>query len=178
MVKKQMVSALVVLALLGLLGACAQGEAPTPTPSSAPAARHPFRVDVRGEDGTVVTLDAHSDGYRPGSTDRAQLVVVNTMDQPWNGRVCLQILEPSPSTAVIPLAEETFELMAGNGFNRDVEFDLPAELAPGTYGLALVIHTPTGPATSVTTVHVGDGEGEAFHGEWPWAVAIDACPTP
>lgn len=176
MVRKQSVSALVVIALLGLLGACAQGEAPTPTP--APAARHPFRVDVRGEDGTVVTLDAHSDGYRPGSTDRAQLAVVNTMDQPWNGRVCLQMLEPSPSTVIIPLAEEAFELMPGNGLNRDVQFDVPAGLARGTYGLALVIHTPNGPSTSVTTVHVGEGEPAPFAGEWPWAAAVMACPAP
>jgi len=174
MTRKHVVSALCVFALLGLLAACVQGDNPTPVVEE----RSPFSVDVRGGDGTVVSLDAYSDGYLPGGTDTVRLAVTNNTDQPWNGRVCLQMLEPAPSIVVRPLAEEAFDLPSGDGFQRDVQFDLPAELAPGTYGLALVIHTPTGPGTSVTAVLVGEGEREAFQGDWSWTAATEACPAP
>jgi len=160
--------------VLSLLAACPQTDNATPN-----VAEHsPFSLDIQGGDGTTVSLDGYSDGYQAGKTETMRLAVKNNTGQPWNGRVCVQMLEPVPSIVVISLAQEEFDLPSGSGFERDIAGDLPADLSSGTYGLALVIHTPTGPATSVTSVHVGDGQRQPFHGEWPWTVAVEACPAP
>ena len=174
MSRKVLLHVLCSFTLLGLLAACAQTEDLTPEAGE----RNPFGVDIVGEDGTAVSLDGYGDGYSPGATETVRWGVQNNTGQPWNGRLCLQLLEPAPSIVVLPLAQEEFDLMSGSGFEREVHFDLPADLAPGTYGLALVIHNPTGPTTSVTTVHVGKGEQEPFQGQWPMEPPLEACPAP
>jgi len=90
----------------------------------------------------------------------------------------VQLLEPQPSTEVVPLTEQEFELESGGGFKRDIDVDLPADLSSGTYGLALVVHQPTGPVVDVIPVQVGEGEQEPFQGEWPTEAALEMCPPP
>ena len=174
MSRKLKLFTLCAVALLVLLTACGQRSSQT----RGTAERNPFSVTVVGESGTRVSLDAYSDGYRPGTTDTFQLAVQNGTQQVWTGNVCLQLLEPSPSDVVLPLGSEEFDLQPGSGYGRDLEVGLPADLAPGTYGLALVVNGPAGPSASVTTVYVGQGQRAPFHGDWPTDTALAACPAP
>jgi hypothetical protein len=173
MAKKKIVCVLCVLALLSLVVACSQTD---PTPDVAE--RHPFSLDIGGADRAEVSWDGYTDGYRPGTTETMQLAVRNNTGQPWDSRVCMQLLEPQPSSVVIPLSEQEFDLESGGGFARDVQVDLPADLSPGIYGLALVVHKPAGPIVSVIPVQVGEGQREPFQGEWPTEAALEACPAP
>ncbi|MBN1135617.1 MAG: hypothetical protein JXM73_03485 [Anaerolineae bacterium] len=173
MSKKHLVYALCACTLLGLLAACVQADHSTPDV----AERHPFSLDIAGEDGAEVSWTGYTDGYRPGTTETMRLAIRNNTDQPWNGRLCVQLLEPQPSSVVIPLAEQEFDLESGGGRERDVRVDLPANLPSGIYGLALVVHKPAGPVVDVIPVQVGGGEREPFQGEWPMEAALEACPA-
>jgi len=174
MAKKQVVWALCAIMLLSLLAACQQTDDVAPEV----AERHPFSLDIAGGDGAEVSWQSYTDGFGPGTTETMQLAVRNNTGQPWKGRLCVQLLEPQPSAAVISLVEQEFDLELGGGFSREVLADLPANLPAGTYGLALVVHKPTGPSVSVTPVRVGEGEREPFQGKWPTAAALEACPAP
>jgi len=160
--------------LLSLLAACNPVYGPTPDVVE----RSPFRLDIEAEDGTFVSLESYAEGFLSGTTETMHMAVKNNTDQTWTGRLCLQLLEPRPSSVVIPLAEQEFELESGGGFKRDVDVDLPADLSSGTYGLALVVHEPTGPGVGVIPVQVGEGEREPFQGEWPTEAALEACAPP
>ncbi len=174
MTKRHVVCALCAITILGLLAACGPVGGPTMnTPE-----RHPFRLDIVGEDGTFVSWESYTEGFLPGTRETMHLAAKNNTDQTWNGRLCVQLLEPQPSTEVIPLTEQEFELESGGGFERDVDVDLPSDLSSGTYGLALVVHQPTGPVVDVVPVQVGEGEQEAFQGEWPTEAALKICPPP
>jgi len=172
--RKHFVPILCAFTLLGLLAACAQND------SSAPASggRHPFSVDMTAGDGARVSWQGYADGYQPGTADTMRLAVNNNTGQAWNGRFCVQLLEPVPSLAVIPLAEQEFSLESDGGFSQDVRVDLPADLELGIHGLAVVIHQPGGPIVEVIPVQVGGGEGEPFQGDWPTEAALDTCPAP
>jgi len=161
-------------ALLGLLGACAQNGGLTP----AFGGRQPFTVDMAGEDGTRVSWQGYTDGYRPGTAETMHLAIDNNTGQAWNGRFCVQLLEPMPSSVVIPLAKQEFSLKSDGGFAQDVRVELPTDLTLGIHGLALVVHEPTGPIVDVIPVQVGEGESEPFQGEWPTEAALDTCPAP
>ena len=174
MTKRHIVCALCAITILSLLAACGPVSGPTmDTPE-----RHPFRLDIVGEDGTFVSWESYTEGFLPGTRETMHLAAKNNTDQTWNGRLCVQLLEPQPSTEVIPLTEQEFELESGGGFERDVDVDLPADLSSGTYGLALVVHQPTGPVVDVIPVQVGEGEQEPFQGEWPTEAALEICPPP
>jgi len=172
--RKGIQSLWVALAVLALLAACAPPAGPTPDVTE----RHPFRVDIGGEDGAKVSWEGYTKGYLPGSNETFHLAVQNNTKGPWEGRVCMQLLEPAPSQVVMLLAEQDFDLEPGGGFARDVTVDLPAELTPGTYGLSLVVHQPTGPVVDVIPVWVGEGEPEPFQGEWPTRAALEMCSPP
>jgi len=176
--RKHLTVWLCAVALVASLAACGRADAD----AVDVAERTPFDIEVVGEDGTSASLEAYSDGYRPGTTDTLRLGVRNGTDGPWPGCVCVQLLSPEPDGTVTPLAEEAFDLPSGGGWQREIEVQLPADLEPGTYGLALVIQSPTGPSTSVTTVHVGEDRDTPFTGDWPTRAALQAaeaaCPTP
>lgn len=174
MSKTQPILALCALGLLGLLAACVRTENSTPYVDE----RNPFSLDIAGMDGAEVSWQGYTDGYRPGRAETMHLSVWNSTDRLWAGRICLQLLEARPSSVVIPLAEQTFDLASGAGFERDVVVDLPADLSLGTYGLALVVHKPAGPIVSTIPVQVGVGERRPFQGQWPTAAALEACPDP
>jgi hypothetical protein len=174
MLGKRFVRILCVFALLGLLGACVQSDSSTP----ASGERHPFSVDMAGADGAKVSWQGDSGGYRPGTAATMHLAIDNDTGQAWNGRFCVQLLEPMPSSAVIPLAEQEFSLETDGGLTQDVQVELPAGLTLGIHGLALVVHEPAGPIVEVIPVPVGEGEGEPFHGDWPIEAALDTCPVP
>jgi len=174
MTKKRFIYVLCTLSILNLLAACAPAVGPTPDE----AARHPFSLHIAGEDGAEVTWESYTEGFLPGTTETVHLAVQNNTGQHWKGRLCVQLLEPLPSSVVIPLTQQEFSLESGGGFARDVSVDLPADLAAGTYGLALVVHQPTGPVVDVVPVQVGEGKREPFQGEWPTKAALEACPAP
>jgi hypothetical protein len=172
--RKHLVQLLCAFTLLALLAACAQNEAST----AESVTRQPFSVDMTGGEGARVSWQGYNDGYRPGTAETMHLAVDNHTGQAWNGRFCVQLLEPMPSSVVVPLAKQEFSLEPDGGFAQDVQVELPADLTLGIHGLALVIHEPAGPIVDVIPVHVGEGEGEAFHGDWPTRAALDACPLP
>ena len=174
MLRKHSVHILCAFALLGLLAACAQKGSSIP----APGGRHPFSVDMTGGDGARVSWQGHTDGYRPGTAETMRLAINNNTAQSWNGRFCVQLLEPMPSSAVIPLAEQEFSLKSDGGLSQDVRVELPADLTLGIHGLALVVHEPTGPTVEVIPVQVGEDGGEPFQGGWPTEAALDSCPAP
>jgi len=174
MIKKHLVCALCVFTILSLLTGCGQINDSLPDV----AERQPFRLDNMGEDGTQVSWEGYTDGYRSGSKETMHLAAQNNTDQPWDGRLCVQLLEPRPSSEVFPLTDLEFNLEPGCGFDRDVTVDLPTELSSGTYGLALVVHQPSGPIVDVIPVQVGEGDRVPFQGEWPTEAALEACPAP
>jgi hypothetical protein len=174
MLRKHLVHILCAFTFLGLLTACAQNDSST----AASGGRHPFSVDTAYGDGARVSWQGDTDGYRPGSAETVRLAVNNNTGQAWNGRFCVQLLEPMPSSVVIPLAQQEFSLESDSGFVHDVRVELPADLTPGIHGLALVVHEPTGPIVEVIPVQVGEGERESFQGDWPTEAALDGCPAP
>ena len=173
MPRKRFVSILCTLTVLGLLAACAQNDSST----LASVGRHPFSVDMAGADGARISWQGYSDGYRPGTAETLRLAIDNHTSQDWDGRFCVQLLEPAPSSAVISLAEQEFSAKPDGGFTHDVWVELPADLAPGIYGLALVVREPAGPIVEVLPVQVGEGAAEPFRGDWPTEAALDACPV-
>jgi hypothetical protein len=180
---KILVSIVGALLLVGLIGVvmCTLLSAPARSSGVEPSVeggRHPFRVDMAGGDGTRVSWQGYTDGYRPGTAETMRLAVDNSTGQAWNGRFCVQLLEPVPSSVIIPLAEQEFSLKSDGGFSQDVRVELPADLALGSHGLALVVHEPTGPIVDVIPVQVGEGEGDPFQGDWPTEAALDTCPAP
>jgi hypothetical protein len=172
--KKRFACALCVVTLLSLLAGCAQTDDSKPEV----AVRHPFRLDITSGDGAEVSWEGHTDGYYPGTVETMHLAVRNYTDQPWDSRLCVQLLESQPSSVVIPLVEQEIDLEPDLGFARDVQVELPDDLPPGIYGLARVVHKPTGPIVDVIPVQVGGGEREPFQGEWPMAAALEACAAP
>jgi hypothetical protein len=174
MLRKHVVHILCAFTLLGLLAACAQNDSLTPVSEG----RHPFSVDMMGGDGAGVSWQGDTDGYQPGAAATMRIAINNNTGQAWNGRFCVQLLEPMPSSVVIPLAEQEFSLESDGGFAQDVRVELPADLTPGIHGLALVVHEPTGPIVEVIPVQVGEGEREPFQGDWPTEVALDSCLAP
>jgi hypothetical protein len=173
MLRKHFVHILCAFTLLGLLAACAQNDSST----AASGARHPFSVDTAAGDGARVSWQGYTDSYRPGTAETMRLAINNNAGQAWNGRFCVQLLEPMPSLVVIPLAEQEFSLKSDGGFTQDIRVELPADLTPGIHGLALVVHEPTGPIVDVIPVQVGEGEREPFQGDWPTEAALDSCPA-
>ena len=173
MLRRHVVHILCAFALLALLAACGQSDNIAPVSEG----RHPFGVDMLGGDGAKVSWRGYADGYEPGTAETMQLTISNGTSQAWDGRFCVQLLEPMPSLVVIPLAEQEFSVASGGGFTQDVRVELPADLTPGTHGLALVVHEPSGPVTDVLPVQVGEGENEPFQGDWPIEAALDACPA-
>ncbi|MBC7251242.1 MAG: hypothetical protein H5T62_13260 [Anaerolineae bacterium] len=173
MTKKLFIHALCALSILSLLAACVPAVGPTPDET----ARYPFSLDIAGADGAQVSWEGYTAGYLPGTTETMHLAVQNNTGRHWDGRLCVQLLEPRPSSVVISLAEQNFSLESGGGFARDVSVDLPADLVAGTYGLALVVHQLTGPIVDVIPVLVGEGAREPFQGEWPTEAALEACPA-
>jgi hypothetical protein len=174
MFRKQFVHIVCVFALLGLLAACVQSDSTTP----ASEGRHPFRVDMAGGDGAEVSWQGYADGYQPGTAETMHLTINNSTGLAWDGCFCVQLLEPVPSSVVIPLAEQEFSLEPDGGFSQDVQVELPADLPLGSHGLALVVHEPGGPIVDVIPVQVGEGENEPFRGDWPTETALEACPAP
>lgn len=169
MTKKHICCAWCAFVLVSLLTACGPAAGPD---------RHPFSLHIAGGDGAEVTWESYTEDFRPGTMETMHLAVQNNTDQHWDGRLCVQLLEPRPSSEVFPLTQLEFDLEPGGGFSRDVSVDLPAELSSGTYGLALVVHQPSGPIVDVIPVQVGEGEREPFQGEWPTEAALAVCPAP
>jgi hypothetical protein len=174
MFNRRFVHIVCAFALLALLAACMESDSTTP----ASAGRHPFRVDMAGRDGAKVSWQGVTDGYRSGTAETMHLTINNSTGHTWDGRFCVQLLEPSPSLVVIPLAEQEFSLEPDGGFSQDVRVDLPADLELGIHGLALVVYEPGGPVVDVIPVQVGEGENELFQGDWPTEAALDVCPAP
>ncbi|MCL6431136.1 MAG: hypothetical protein K6V36_09795 [Anaerolineae bacterium] len=170
---KRLAYVLWLLATLGLPAACARVGA-----TQGADGRVPFRMDITDVDGTaIISWEGYTEGYRPGATATMRVAVWNHTSRPWNSRICVLLLEPRPSSGAVFLTEQSFTLESGAGFERQVTIDLPAGLRSGTHGLALVTHKPAGPFILIVPVHVGEGQREAFHGEWPQEAALQACPA-
>jgi len=174
MYQKKLFSVLLAVAVLSLLAACGSADLSTPEP----AERTPFSLQTTSEDGAQVGWEAWANGYQPGASETMAIRVKNNTDQAWQGRLCVQLLERVPSQAVYPLAERAIDLESGVGFEDELRFVIPDELAAGTYGLALVIHRPAGPAVSVTSIQIGNGGVEPSEDAWPTDAALQACPAP
>jgi len=171
---KRVVWVLCVIGLASLVTACGY----IGSVSSNAAERHPFSLNIVSGEGAEVRWEGNSDGYRPDTTETMHLVARNNTRQSWDGRICVQLLEPRPSAVINALAQQDFVLEPAGGFTQDVVVDLPQQLQPGSYGLALVVQTPTGPLMEVIVVRVGEGAREPFRGEWPTEAALAACPAP
>jgi hypothetical protein len=174
MLRKHFVHIFCAFTLLGLLAGCAQNDGST----EALAGRHPFSIETTAEDGARISWQGYADGYRPGTAETMRLVINNNAAQAWNGRFCVQLLDPMPSLVVTSLAEQEFSIRSDGGFTQDIGVELPADLTPGIHGLALVIHKPSGSIVDVIPVQVGEGDREPFEGDWPTEAALDSCPAP
>ena len=71
--RKHLTVWLCAVALVASLAACGRADAD----AVDVAERTPFDIEVVGEDGTSASLEAYSDGYRPGTTDTLRLGVRN-----------------------------------------------------------------------------------------------------
>ena len=174
MTKKQILCILFALAVLSLVAACGPADGSSPDL----AERNPFSLQTVSEDGTQVRLEAYANGYQPGASETMDISVSNNTDQAWHGRLCVQLLEPAPSLAVLPLAERAIDLEPGVGFQDTMSIVIPDDLQPGTYGLALVVHRPAGLGANVVSIQVGDSDGDLPADSWPKDAALRACPPP
>ena len=177
MTKKHIVPVLTVFAalvVLSLVAACGAADDSSPDP----VGRNPFSLQITSEDGTQVRWETYADGYQPGTSETMEISVSNNTDQAWHGRLCVQLLEPAPSLAVLPLADRAIHLEPGVGFDDTMSIVIPDDLRAGTYGLALVVHRPAGPAANVVSIQVGEGGEERPTEPWPTEAALRACPSP
>jgi hypothetical protein len=174
MTKKQILHVLFAFAVLSLVATCGPADASSPDL----AKRNTFSLQTASEEGTQVRWEAYANGYQPGASETVDISVSNNTDQAWHGCLCVQLLEPAPSSAVLPLAEQVIDLESGVGFDDKMNIFMPDDLPPGTYGLALVVHRPAGPAASVVSIQVGDGGEERPADPWPTEAALRACPPP
>lgn len=166
---------LLVIPVFTLLSACG----PTKSPTLDAATRHPFSLVIGVEDGAQVSLGGYTVVYRPETSESLQIDVRNNTERPWNGRLCVQLLKPFPAGVVVPLIEKDFTLDSGEGFDHSLGMNLPANLLPGTYGLAFVVYKPVGPVVDVIFIQVGEGDGDGQPMvNWPVNSALEACPDP
>jgi hypothetical protein len=172
MTRKQILHVLFAFAVLSLVAACG----PADGSSLDLAERNPFSLQTASEDGTQVRWDAYANGYQPGASETMDISVSNNTDQAWQGRLCVQLLERAPSLAVHPLAELEIDLESGLGFDDTVSVVMPIDLLPGTYGLALVVYRPAGPAIDIVSIQVGDSSEQRSTNPWPTEAALQACP--
>ena len=149
---------------------CSPNSEPTPV-----AWRHPFRMEISGEDGIQVTWEGYTDGHEPGVTEHSRFAIQNNSDQLWFGRICILLLMPNPSRAMQPLGEIEFTLAPRESFYNSINFELPSDHPSGTYGLTLVVQRPTGPTINVTPIQIGKA-GEAWPaGSWLLEETLDIC---
>jgi hypothetical protein len=132
---------------------------------SGPAAglQNAFSLSQKGEEGTQVGLVGYTVGYQLGESYTLGFTLNNSSSAPWTGSYCLQLLSQEGIEAT--LAQDDFNLQAGQGFSRDLDLQIPENIEPGPYGLALVIPERS---TSVTTIWVGQ-ETDTQVGAWPQA---------
>ena len=64
------------------------------------------------------------------------------------------------------------------GFDDTQRVVISVDLLPGTYGLALVVHRPAGPAVDIVPIHVGDSSEGQPTNPWPTEAALRSCPFP
>ena len=174
MTKKQIHHVLFAFAVLSLVAACGPSDGSSPDL----AERNLFSVQTASKDGSQVRWIAYDNGYQPGASETMDISVSNNTDQAWHGRLCVQLLEPAPSLAVHPLAEQAIDLEPGVGFEDTMNIVIPDDLQPGTYGLALVVHRPAGPGVNVVSIQVGDSGEELPVDSWSTEPALQACPPP
>ncbi|NIV34618.1 MAG: hypothetical protein GWN58_35730 [Anaerolineae bacterium] len=174
MTRRQILHVLFALAALSLLAACGPADGSSPVQ----VGRNPFSLQTVSEDGTQVRLEAYANGYQPGASETVDISISNNTDQAWHGRLCVQLLEPAPSLTVLPLVERAIDLELGVGFDDTMSIVIPDDLSPGTYGLALVVHRPGGPAANVISIQVGESGEEMPADSWPTEAALRACPPP
>ncbi|HOG45162.1 MAG TPA: hypothetical protein PLJ35_02855 [Anaerolineae bacterium] len=128
--------------------------------------RDPFTARIQGGEGLVVELKGLAHGHRAGSTARFELALRNDGTKPWQGRYCLTLVGRSLPVATLAAGELNLEPGVGEAYT--IEAPLPADLAAGCYGLALVLPERL---ASVTTITVGEG-AEPCSESWP----APACP--
>ena len=150
--------------------ACNPNAEPTPV-----AGRHPFRMEITGEDGIQVTWEGYTDGYEPGVTEQSRFAIQNNSDQLWFGRICILLLMPNQSRAMQPLGEIEFTLAPGVGFYDSINFELPSDHPSGTDGLTVVVQRPTGPTVNVTPIQVGKASEAWSTDPWLSEAALDTC---
>lgn len=174
MSRKPLIISLYTVVLLVLASACGQlvNESRDTTKENCIA------ITAGGESETQTSLDACLGAFDPGTKSTVHLTVENNADRALEGNLCVQLLAPAPSDVVVPLANESISLQADSRDELEVEVQLPADLAPGTWGLALVVNTPAGPSTGVMAVHVGQGQAETAGTGWSMEAALAACPSP
>ncbi len=131
--------------------------------------RDPFTLRFNGPQ--VVELTGLAHGHRAGEMARFELTLRNDGSRPaaggggerWQERCCLVLVDHKEVRAT--LAALNIDLAPGAAESRVVQARLPADLAEGCYGLALVL------PQRVSTVTLTVGNAEPCAGGW----AAPAC---
>ena len=125
-----------------------------------------FNMHMGNENSVQLSMQGYSSGYQPGGGADLLLEIRNGSSEPWEGQYCLQLV--SHERIVKTFVNEQARLAPNDAQSRTVKLEIPAELAPGAYGLALVIPDRS---TSITTIKVATEMG-TMKGDW----ARPTCP--
>jgi hypothetical protein len=150
---------LVIFLLAGCVGvpvpAVSTGTDPT---LAVELTTNPFTSRAEGADGIINEWSGNAGEHRPGEVSTFDLLLDNQSEDLWEGRYCIFLL--SPEWLLQEMVRGDFVLEQGAASEQIVELAFPDDLAPGGYGLALIVQRPAGPTIQLTSIEVGKAAGE------------------
>ena len=154
-------------------GGCAAPTLRTPTQE----ARQPFSARRESWDGAIVAWSGYTEGYEPGMEAEFDITIKNETEEAWQGRYCLQLLDPRFSQVVATLEQREFSLERGVGFSDTIDVQFPQALEDGVYGLSLAVRRSGGPMVDLVPIRVGETD-EPRRATTLRALdaALEACP--
>jgi hypothetical protein len=114
---------------------------------------NPFTSRTEGADGIINEWSGNASEHQPGEVSTFELLLENHSEDVWDGRYCIFLL--SPDWLMQEMDGNDFVLEEGAAREQILELAFPEDLAPGGYGLALIVQRPAGPTIQLTSIEVG-----------------------
>jgi hypothetical protein len=149
---------LVSLLLVLLLAGCVGVRIPTvsigaETSMTVELTTNPFTSRTEGADGIINEWSGNAGEHQPGEVSTFELLLENQSEDAWDGRYCIFLL--SRDWFLKEMVRQDFMLEQGGAREQIIKLTFPDDLAPGGYGLALIIQRPAGPTIQLTSIEVG-----------------------
>jgi hypothetical protein len=119
---------------------------------------NPFTSRTEGADGIIDEWSGNAGEHQPGEVSTFELLLDNQSEGAWDGRYCIFLL--SPDWFLQEMVRGDFVLEQGAAREQIIDLAFPDDLAPGGYGLALIVQRPAGPTIQLTSIEVGKPAGE------------------